>query len=70
MLTTASTNISQPLDADAVSNLNVRVLCSWSHFDDDANALVATDLEILLASLSMVSKCAGSSNLANFSWEW
>lgn len=69
-LTAASTNISKPLDSDAVSHLNVRVLCSWSHFDDDTNTLVATDLKILLAPLCTMFIRPGSTNLADFGWEW
>lgn len=50
-LTAASTYISKPLDADSVSHLDVRVFCSGSHPDDDADTLMAADLVGLSAHL-------------------
>lgn len=68
-LTATSTYTSKPLDSDSVPDLNIRILCSWSHFDNDANALMATDLELLLVPPFTTSTWAGSTNLADFGWE-
>lgn len=69
-LTAASTNMGKPLDANSIPYLHVRVLCSWPHLDDDSNALMATDLECLLAHPFVASTRAGLNNLTGLSREW
>lgn len=53
-LTTAATDVGNPLDTHPVPYFDTRMLCSWTQFDNVANSFVAANLTTLSASYQKV----------------